>query len=93
MEESETDVRSWLVNPTETPKTGKTSKKMKQLEIEFSRIGVITMLQTPKPSPTTENDICTEETTPDASMLLNPKPKILKGGKKLPKKESMKLIR
>ena len=66
---------------------------MKQLEMEFSRIGVITMVQTPKPSPTTENEICTEETTPAASMLLAPKPKILKGGKKLPKKESMELIK
>ena len=88
--ECETDVRSWLVTSTETPRT---SMKMKQLEMEFSRIGVITIVQSPKPSPITEKEICTEETTPAASMLLTPKPKIVKGGKKLPKKDCMKLIR
>ena len=62
----ETDVRSWLVKPTETPRT---SKRMKQLEMEFSRIGVVTKVQTPKPSPTPEKDIGKEETTPAANIL------------------------
>ena len=87
--ESETDVRSWLLKPTETPRT---SKRMKQLEMEFSGIRVVTIMQTPKPSPTLEKEVSKEDTTPLAKGLTTPKPRI-KGGKKLPKKESMELIK
>ena len=49
---------------------------MKQLEMEFSRIGVVNPMQTPKPSPTPERGIGKEETTPAANVLTTPKPKI-----------------
>ena len=65
---------------------------MKQLEMEFSRIGVVNPMQTPKPSPTPDRETVKEDTTPIASDLTTPNPKI-KGGKKLPKKKSMELIR
>jgi hypothetical protein len=77
------------LKPTETPRT---SKRMKQLEMEFSGIGVVNVMQTPKPSPTLEREVSKEDTTPLASGLTTPKPSI-KGGKKLPKKESMELIK
>ena len=49
--ESEADVRSWLVQPSETPGA---SKRMRQLDMEFGRVGVINILKTPKPNLTQE---------------------------------------
>ena len=68
--ERETDVRSWLVQPSETPGA---CKRMRQLEMEFGRVGVINILKTPKQNLTQE---CSkEDTNPEASKLPTLKPK------------------
>ena len=91
--ESEADVRSWLVKPVETPGP---SKRMRQMEMEFGKVGVINLLITPKPNLAQGGQ--DEDINPEADKLPNltklPTPKLSKkGGKKLPKKESLALIR
>ena len=71
--ESETDVWSSLLKPTETPRT---SKRMKQPEMKFSGIGVVNIMQTPKPSPTLEREVSKEDISPLAIGLTTPKPNI-----------------
>ena len=56
----------------------------------------VSLIPTPKPSPTTNQESKTEETTPKQKCgTPTPNPSLTKkqGGKKLPKKESMELIK
>ena len=84
---------AWLVQPIETPGP---SKRMRPMEMEFGKMGVINLLKTPTPKLTQES--LDEDTNPEADKLptrtklptLKPSKK---GGKKLPKKESLALIR
>ena len=112
--ENELDVRSWLLKPAQTPVA---SRKMKQMEMEFSMVGTVKVTKTAiatltlgstqkqdeaarsptqDQTPIIRQDINGEDLSQklkDVTPTLKPSLSMQQGGKKLPKKESLQLIR